>query len=222
MLKKDLKPLVFKEDVGWISGVYREPANTPTPTHTSTARSTQTIAPTPSPTSTPAPSSSPTSSPIPTHYPSPSVSPTRTPTPIAVPTLALLPAPKLIKPGNDSGWTMGFVQFEWTWDGNLSNDKWYLIRVGPDPNLEMNTATAKTWESGTSWQTNDVGARAGWYYAYVVVIGTWPGSAESCKPYIYEAGKNVCFREISARSEKQEFYFVPPGSGAPSCPPGHC
>jgi hypothetical protein len=201
----------------------------PTPPPIATSSATSAVTPTSNPgetlmpTVTPIPTRTATPSSTPTLSPPPSYTPTSIPNPSRTPTPALLSAPNLIKPGNDSNWPQGFVQFEWTWDGNLSDNRWYLVRVGRDPNLELQTATAKTWEKGTSWVTSDLGGPTGWYYAYAVVIGTKPGDAGNCGlPYIYEAGKNVCFREISARSETKKFFFTfkPPSDRCPSWP--HC
>ena len=178
---------------------------TTTPTHEMPTLVSPTFTTTPSSTPTPTPTHTSTSTPRPTR------APTLTPT--------LLPPPKLIKPENDSSWA-GFVQFEWTWEGNLSEEKWYAVRAWPKQGIRP--GHSQTWEKGTSWAASDLGGSGGEYCSHVVVLATWPGNLESCKPYTYESGKNVCYKEISRRSEERCFFFTPPGPDGLGCPPGRC
>lgn len=204
-----------REGAVWLAMVGPTPTNltlmpTATPTALATKVPSETQKPS-TPTFTTIPSSTPTLLSSPTHTRTPTPTSTRTPAPTPI---ALLPAPKLIKPGNDSNWS-GYIQFEWTWDGNLGEDNWYAVRAWPEG--ELSPGHSKTWTQDMSWETGDLGPRGGWYRSHVVVLSTWHGSKESCKPFNYEEGKDRCYREISKRSEERRFYYTAPSS--PSCAP---
>ena len=102
---------------------------------------------------------------VPTNTPEPTRPPTATPVPTVTPTP--VPPPRLRAPADGAVVEGDEVVLQWTWEGRLAPDEWFVVEMW----LDGQPPTGRTWTKETRWEVPAAFAGFTWNWRVVVARG---------------------------------------------------